>query len=84
MVLSHHRTYTASKGKKKVKLMTFLMICLIFIEGYDLDSRKTTLKIDLESIEVHDVESVRFKTTPHKVYKSRYEDWMERKEITDD
>lgn len=52
--------------------------------AYDPDHRSPALRIDLESIEVHRVESVRFKTKVHKVYKSRYEDWKSYGKVTDD
>jgi len=47
----------------------------VYRTSHDPDARKNTLKLDLETIEVHEVESVRFKTIAHKVYKSRYKDW---------
>ncbi|MBI5102361.1 MAG: RES domain-containing protein [Nitrospirae bacterium] len=39
----------------------------------DLDLRPPTLKIDLESVHVHIVEAVKFKTTEHRVRRHRFE-----------
>jgi hypothetical protein len=76
------------KEKKKVKDDFFPFDDLLDIPirgGYDPDSRKNTLKIDLETIEIHDVNWVRYKTTVHQVYKSRYENWKGNPfKITDD
>jgi hypothetical protein len=52
---------------------------------YDPDDRQISLKIVLDSITVHEVESVRFKTTAYQVYRSRYNNWKgNEREVTDD
>jgi hypothetical protein len=38
-------------------------------EGYD--DRQEALQIDLETVEVHDIEAVSFKTDVHKVHRHR-------------
>lgn len=42
-------------------------------EGLNLDTRPSSLKIDLESVTVHKVEAVDFITEEHKVYRHRWE-----------
>jgi len=41
---------------------------------HDIDTRLPSLKIDLDTIEVHEVESVRYKSTPLPVHKYKYVD----------
>lgn len=74
-----------TSGKNKEDSFPFDDLLDIRRIAYDPDDRQTALKITLDTITVHEVESVRFKTTAHKVYKSRYDNWKgDDAEVTDD
>ena len=50
-----------------------LYLTAVELPDPDADTRAVTLRIDLDSVTVHDVQRVMFETVPHKVRRYRYQ-----------